>query len=82
MKVEYSDAVAEALKIAPSAVRKAFFKQIKFLEQNLHHPSLRAKKYDEARDRWQARVDKNWRFYFSIMDDTYRILKVIPHPKR
>jgi hypothetical protein len=32
-------------------VGKAFFKQIKFLEQNLHHPSLRAKKYDEARNR-------------------------------
>jgi hypothetical protein len=62
-------------------VRKAFFKQVKFLQQNLHHPSLRAKKYDEARDRWQARVNKDWRFYFTIIDDTYRILKLIPHPK-
>ena len=48
MKVRYGDAVAEALIQAPTAVQKAFFKQIKFLEQNLHHPSLRAKKYDEA----------------------------------
>ena len=62
-------------------MRKAFFKQVKFLQQNLHHPSLRAKKYDEARDRWQARVNKDWRFYFTIIDDTYRILKLIPHPK-
>ena len=52
MKVEYSDAVYEALENAPTAVRKAFFKQVKFLERNLHHPSLRAKKYDEAKDRW------------------------------
>jgi hypothetical protein len=52
MTVEYGDAVAEALENAPPAVRKAFFKQIKFLQQNLHHPSLRAKKYDEAKDRW------------------------------
>jgi mRNA interferase RelE/StbE len=81
MKVEYSDAVNEALEKAPPAVRKAFFKQMKFLQQNLHHPSLRAKKYDEGRDRWQARVNKDWRFYFRIVDDTYRILKVIPHPK-
>jgi mRNA interferase RelE/StbE len=81
MKVEYSDAVAEVLATAPVAVQKAFFKQIKFLEQNLHHPSLRAKKYDEGQDRWQARVNKDWRFYFTIIDDTYRILKLIPHPK-
>jgi mRNA interferase RelE/StbE len=64
MKIEYGDAVYKALEDAPAAVRKAFFKQVKFLEQNLHHPSLRAKKYDEANDRWQARVNKDWRFYF------------------
>jgi mRNA interferase RelE/StbE len=81
MKAEYSDAVNEALENAPAAVRKAFFKQIKFLEQNLHHPSLRAKKYDESQDIWQARVTRDWRFYFTIIDDTYRILKLIPHPK-
>jgi mRNA interferase RelE/StbE len=77
MKVRYGDAVAQAL----AAVRKAFFKQIKFLEQNLHHPSLRAKKYDEAKDRWQARVNRDWRFYFTIEGDIYFIVDVIPHPK-
>jgi len=51
------------------------------LEQNLHHPSLRAKKYDESKNLWQARVNDDWRFYFKIIDDTYRILKVIRHPK-
>jgi hypothetical protein len=35
-------------------------------------PSLRAKKYDEAQDYWQARVNRDWRFYFTI----------IPHPKK
>lgn len=82
MKVEYADAVTGALENAPEAVRKAFFKQVKLLEQNLRHPSLRAKKYDESNDRWQARVNKAWRFYFTIIDDTYRILKLIPHPKK
>ncbi|MGA2040341.1 MAG: hypothetical protein ABSH42_13775 [Bryobacteraceae bacterium] len=76
MKVEYSQAAIEALENAPSSVRKAFFKQVTFLVQNLQHPSLHAKKYDESSDRWQARVNKDWRFYFKIVDDTYRILKV------
>jgi hypothetical protein len=42
---------------------------------------LHAKKYDEALDRWQTRVNKDWRFYFNIVDDTYVIRDIIPHPK-
>jgi hypothetical protein len=53
-----------------------------YLAENLHHPSLRAKKYDEARDLWQARVTKDWRFYFKIMDDTYRLENIKKHPKK
>ena len=81
MKVEYGEAVARSLRAAPVAVRKAFFKQIGFLSHDLHHPSLRAKKYDESDDRSRARVNDSWRFYFRIVGDTYRILKLIPHPK-
>ena len=43
--------------------------------------SLRAKKYDEARDIWQARVDSGWRFYFRIEGDTYILETIRPHPK-
>lgn len=66
---------------APAPIRKAFYKQLAFLERDLHHPSLRAKKYDEERDIWQARVTKGWRFYFKIVDDAYVISDVVPHPK-
>jgi hypothetical protein len=38
---------------APKAVREAFDKQSRLLLQDLHHPSLHAKKYDEARGLWQ-----------------------------
>jgi mRNA interferase RelE/StbE len=62
-------------------VLRAFDKQLRFLAGNLHHPSLRAKKYDESKDRWQARVDKNRRFYFKIVNDAYIVTEIIPHPK-
>jgi mRNA-degrading endonuclease RelE of RelBE toxin-antitoxin system len=81
MKIDYHPKALKDLEDAPANMRKAFFKQIKFLEHNLHHPSLRAKKYDEAQDVWRARVNKDWRFYFTIKDDTYTIVKIIPHPK-
>ena len=80
-KVVYSDRAIEALRAAPNATQRAFEKQLRFLVGNLHHPSLRAKKYDEGRDLWQARVNRNWRFYFRIVGDTYIITDVMAHPK-
>ena len=81
MKVDYLPRALKALEDAPAQVRKAFFKQAAFLEQNLQHPSLHAKKYDETSSLWQARVNKDWRFYFHIVGDTYLIRDIIPHPK-
>ena len=54
---------------------------MRFLVSNLSHPSLRAKKYDEAVDLRQARVNRDWRFYFTIAGDTFVIEDVIARPK-
>ena len=81
MKLRYHPRIAEQLADAPSSARRAFELQIALLAENLRHPSLRAKKYDEANGGWQARVTKGWRFYFRIEDDTYTILSVRAHPK-
>jgi hypothetical protein len=51
------------------------------LEQNLLHPSLHAKKYSQREDKWQGRVNRDWRFYFRIIEGTIVITEVIPHPK-
>jgi hypothetical protein len=64
---------------APAAIKRAFVKQLTFLLADLRHPSLRAKKYDAVR--WQARVTRDWRFYFRIDGDTYILLDITPHPK-
>ncbi len=66
---------------APKTVREAFDKQSQLLLQNLHHPSLHAKKYDEARDLWQARVNYTWRFYFKIVGNVYLMDEIKYHPK-
>jgi hypothetical protein len=66
---------------APPAIQKAFEKQAGLLMKSLNHPSLHAKKYDESTDLWQARVNRDWRFYFLIQDDAYLIVAIIPHPK-
>jgi mRNA interferase RelE/StbE len=66
---------------APKRIQKAFDTRVTLLLENLHHPSLRAKKYDEARGLWQARVTDDWRFYFKIVIDTYLMEEIKRHPK-
>ncbi len=65
-------------KLAPE-IQKAFEKQLRFLLADIRHPSLRAKKYDEAVGIWQARVNDNVRFYFSIVNDMYLMLDIEKH---
>jgi len=81
MNVALTERALAALASAQPAVQKAFIKQINHLARDLKHPSLRAKKYDEARDVWQARVNDDWRFYFTISSGTYTVTSIIPHPK-
>ncbi len=81
MTVVLSDRAIEKLEDAPSAVQRAFEKQLRFLAYNRQHPSLHAKKFDEANGVWQARVNRDWRFYFVIEGDRYIITNIIPHPK-
>ena len=64
---------------APADIKQAFLKQVNFLLADIRHPSLRAKKYDNVR--WQARVTRDWRFYFRIEEDTYVLLDIMAHPK-
>ena len=81
MKLRLAERARKSYEAAPLQVQKAFDKQVQLLAHNLHHPSLRAKKYDEANDIWQARINRDWRFYFTIEGDEYVIIGMTPHPK-
>jgi len=81
MKVHYTQSALSALNTLPRPVRKALYRKVGFLLQDLRHPSLHAKKYDESRNLWQARVTLGWRFFFRIVDNAYLIEEITPHPK-
>jgi len=63
------------------ALQKSVDKQLALLVKNPRHPSLRAKKYDEMRGIWQARVSRSYRLYFVIKNGIYKIITIISHPK-
>jgi len=60
-------------------IKTAFRKQIGFLLKDMRYPSLRAKKYDESHDIWQARVNDNVRFYFNVIGNCYLLLDIEKH---
>ena len=81
MRLDLSKRARRVLKDLPAPIRKAFYKQAGLLAENLLHPSLRAKKFDESNDFWQARINRDWRFYFVIEGDMYIVTNITPHPK-
>ena len=81
MRVFYRPKFKVNLSKFSKEIRAKFHKQINFLLQDLRYPSLHAKKYDEVQGIWQARVDRNVRFYFLIKDDFYILLEIKSHPK-
>ena len=67
MEIQYHYRFKDKLRNFPKEIRKKFYKQINYLLRDIRHPSLRAKKYDEWRGIWQARVDRNTRFYYFLL---------------
>jgi hypothetical protein len=81
MILRFSKHFLRSFSKAPKAVQEAFAKQSQLLLQNVHHPSLHAKKYDEGRNLWQACVNYSWRFYFKIEGNAYLMEEIRRHPK-
>ncbi len=81
MKLVYTERFRRAYAEASPHIQRACDRKLAFLLRDLRHPSLYAKKYNEAQGIWQARVDGGWRFYFVIDRDRYVLLTLIPHPK-
>ncbi len=81
MRVKLTEtAIRQYQKLSLSLQKKAD-KQFEHLTSDIRHPSLHAKKYKGNEDLWQGRIDKDWRFYFYIVNPHYIIISVIKHPK-
>ena len=83
MRVVLPEPLVTQLAAAPPDVQRAFWKQLRFLLRDRRHRSLDAKKFPESGDPdlRQARINDDWRFYFTIEGDTYTLHKIQPPPK-
>ena len=81
MKHEFTSKFTKSYHSFSNNIQLKFDKQLGYLLKDIRHPSLHAKKYNEGEGVWQARVDKNVRFFFEINGDTYTLLNIKNHPK-
>ena len=81
MKVRLTDKAVKQYEHLPKILQNKADKQFDYLRIDIRHPSLHAKKYQEASGIWQGRIDKSWRFYFYIIEPDYIIISIITHPK-
>ncbi len=81
MRIKLSDTAIKQYRRLSASLQKKADKQFEYLLTDMRHPSLHAKKYRGNGELWQARIDKDWRFYFFIIEPEYIIVSVIKHPK-
>jgi len=61
-KKEYND--------LPKEIQKAFDKKLQIFLQNMAHPSLRVKRIQGTRNRWEGSVTMKYRFTFQLSENT------------
>lgn len=54
----------------PMEVQQAFDDKLQLFFQDISHPSLRVKRIQGTKDRWEGSVTKKYRFTFQYMDET------------
>ena len=79
LQVFYTKKFTKSYRKLPPSIQKKFDKQIKFLLKDLRYPSIQAKKEEGFENVWEGRVDRHYRFSFTIESDTIILLRVGPH---
>lgn len=79
MKFERPDKFKKQYKKLPLKVQVRCEKQLKLLATNFRHPSIRVKKKQGAEDIWEGRVDRFYRFTFTISEDVITLRAIGPH---
>ncbi len=81
MRIIRTEAFKKDFKELPKPAQEKFEKKIKLFMEDIKHPSLRVKKMEGYKNRWEATIDMFYRFSFEIHDDFYILRRIGPHDK-
>ena len=54
----------------PKEIQKAFDQKLQLFLQDISHPSLRVKRIEGTKDRWEGSVTMKYRFTFQFSENT------------
>ena len=63
----------------PAEIQEQADNKLRFLIQNIAHPSLRVKRVQKYNDIFEASVTMKYRFFFRIRTDAYILLRIGKH---
>ena len=78
MKITFTANALKSYQKLPITLKKKADKQFSFFVTNIHHPSLRIKKM-AGMDRWEARIDRSYRFTFEKDEDSITVRTIGQH---
>jgi len=77
--IKFGGKAEKELRRLPQTVVKKMHKQLRLLIEDIHYPSLHAKKLQGEYGKWEARIDYHYRFTFIIGGRSITILSIGPH---
>ncbi len=79
MKLTFTKSFVKDYQRLPSNIQTRVDKQLAYLLENFHHPSLNLKKMKDPRNIWEGRISRSYRFTFQIEDDLYILRRADTH---
>ncbi|MGB2930038.1 MAG: hypothetical protein WBB70_14130 [Desulfobacterales bacterium] len=67
---QFSKRFKKEFKKLPQNIQKSFNEKLSLFLQNMLHPSLRVKRIQGTKDRWEGSVTMKYRFTFELIEDT------------
>ena len=66
---QFSNRFKKEYKALPKEIQNAFDKKLAIFLNNIYHPSLRVKKIQGTKDRWEGSITMKYRFTFEFSED-------------
>jgi mRNA-degrading endonuclease RelE of RelBE toxin-antitoxin system len=78
MTINFTRKAEKQFSKLPKYLKKKAKKQFHFLLDDYYHPSLRTKRM-MGQNKFEARIDRRYRFTFQIIDSDLFVLSIGPH---
>ena len=76
---QFSKTFKKEFKKLPQNIQKSFNEKPSLLLRNMLHPSLRVKRIQGTKDRWEGSVTMKYRFTFELIEDTINFRAIGTH---